>query len=77
MAEFIVEKATRLAASADDVWAAVTRMDGVNDELMPLARMTYPAEAKTLSIADAPIGEILFNSILLAFGIFPFDVHRL
>ncbi|MCB1154245.1 hypothetical protein KDL45_11390 [bacterium] len=77
MAEFVVEKITRLAASANEVWAHATRMDGVNAELMPLVRMTYPAEAKSLSIADAPTGEFLFNSLLLAFGVLPFDVHRL
>lgn len=72
-----LEFESRLRASRADVWAAVTVMSGVNAELMPLVRMTYPSEAKSLSIADAPTGDFLFWSWILAYGFFPIDRHHL
>lgn len=68
---------SRLCTSVTEVWSAITVMPGVNAELMPLVRMTYPSEAKTQSIADAPAGEFLFWSWILAFGFIPIDRHHL
>lgn len=52
-------------------------MRGVNAELMPLIRMSYPAEAGARSLESAPTGELLFHSYLLLFGVLPFDRHAL
>ena len=52
-------------------------MQGVNDELMPLVRMTVPRRARGLTLADVPLGVHAFTSYLLAFGVVPFDAHFL
>src|SRR4051812_6023641 len=66
-----------LAASAGEVAQRAFTMAGVNDELRPFVRMSTPAAAKGLSISDAPVGEVLFRSWLLAWCVFPFDRHAL
>lgn len=52
-------------------------MPGVNYELMPLCRMTYPKQADAMQISDAPLGEVAFPSYVLLFGLLPFDRHAL
>jgi hypothetical protein len=52
-------------------------MEGVNAELMPLVKMTVPAEARDKTIAEAPRGEVAFHSWLLVGGALPFDRHAL
>lgn len=69
---------SKVPASRAAVWARVSTMAGVNDELRPLVRMTHPPEAA--SLADVEIlepGAVLFHSWLLAFGVVPFDRHAL
>lgn len=66
-----------LLASAEEVWRTVSTMDGVNAELGPWLKMTSPARAKGFRIEDAPLGEIVFPSWLLAFGVLPIDRHAL
>ena len=51
----------------------MTTFDGVNRELGPWMRMTHPREAEGLSIADAPVGQRLFRSWVLLFGLLPID----
>ena len=51
-------------------------MAGVNAELRPL-RMTYPPEAADIGAADAPLGQVLFRSWVLLFGVLPIDRHAL
>jgi ligand-binding SRPBCC domain-containing protein len=68
---------SRLAASAPAVWAEVSTMGGVNAELLPLMRMTYPVHAQRLEAADVKPGTVLFQSWLLAFGVLPVDRHAL
>lgn len=48
-------------------------MDGVNHELGPFLRMTYPAEAARLDPASVPIGTRAFRSWMLLFGLLPVD----
>jgi hypothetical protein len=64
-------------AAPDEVWARVTTMAGVNDELMPVVRMTIPRELAAFTIADAPLGERAFRSWILLFGALPIDAHDL
>jgi hypothetical protein len=66
-----------LQASATDVWAHATQMEGVNWELSPYVRMTVPRRANGMTIGDAPLGVVAFRSVLLAFRVLPFDLHAL
>jgi ligand-binding SRPBCC domain-containing protein len=58
--------ASRLAASPEAVWARVATVEGVNDELWPIARMTVPAGATLRT------GRLGRSWILLA-GVLPID----
>lgn len=66
-----------LATSRQKVWESVSTMPGVNYELAPLMRMTYPAAAGALDLEQAPLGVCAFHSYLLAFGFLPLDRHAL
>lgn len=66
-----------LAAPRAEVWAAVTTMDGVNDELRPFVRMTHPPELRSLADVDVVPGGVIGRSWLLAAGVVPFDRHAL
>lgn len=67
-----------LGANRTTVWKHMTRMEGVNSELMPLMYMTHPAEASDLAqMPPGLLGETLFGSVLLLFGFLPMDVHFL
>lgn len=68
---------TALGADADEVWAHATQMEGVNYELMPLARMTAPARWRRARLDQAPLGEEAFASYILVAGLIPVDRHRL
>ena len=69
-----------LAAPADVVWAKVSTMAGVNDELHPWMYMTVPASFAQRSLQDltpAQLQGVLFHSLLLALRCIPLDVHAL
>lgn len=68
---------SRLAAPAQDVLAEAMTMRGVNAELMPLVRMTYPADAENLDTERAPLKQTLFHSWLMLGGVIPMDRHAL
>jgi ligand-binding SRPBCC domain-containing protein len=68
---------SRVAAPPDRVWAHARTMAGVNRELAPFVRMTVPAAARGLTLEDAPRDAVAFRSVLLAFGVVPFDRHDL
>jgi ligand-binding SRPBCC domain-containing protein len=68
---------SRLAASAETVWSHAIRLDGVNRELAPLARMTAPLEFRSIDLEQAPLGSRLFRSWILAFGFLPVDYDDL
>jgi len=71
------EISSLLRASPEDVWAAVSSMRGVNDELGPLLRMTYPRGMERLDAQPVPLGRKLFRSWLLLFGVLPIDYDDL
>lgn len=48
-------------------------MAGVNHEVGPFLRMTYPPEAARLDAASVPIGTRAFRGWLLLFGVLPID----
>jgi len=66
-----------LRAPRSEVWAVVSTMRGVNAELRPFVRMTYPNLAEQLSDAAIVPGEVLFRSWLLAGSVIPIDRHDL
>lgn len=69
--------ASRLAAPRGLVWERIITMEGVNDELAPLVRMTYPESVAELTPGTVPIGRRIFRSWLLLFGVLPFDYDDL
>lgn len=69
--------ASRLSAPPAQVWAHATSMRGVNRELFPLARMTYPAAFARLDAARLPLGRRAFRSWILAGGFLPIDYDDL
>ncbi len=75
----IVERTTRLAAPADEVWAHATSMAGVNAELAPVS-MSHPPGLDRLpddlDDDDPRLGRTLFTSTL-KLGPIPFDRHAL
>jgi hypothetical protein len=52
-------------------------MEGVNRELLPLVRMTYPADRSTFSAESVVPGTVAFRSWLLLGGVVPVDRHAL
>jgi ligand-binding SRPBCC domain-containing protein len=68
------EVSSRLAAPAAVVWAFATTAEGVNEELMPIARMTVPRGlGGDFGIADVDAPQRLGRSWLLLGGLIPFD----
>lgn len=68
------EVSSRLAAPAADVWAFATTAQGINEELMPIARMTVPRGlGADFGIADVVAPRRLGRSWLLLGGVVPFD----
>lgn len=72
-----IELSSQLAAPAEMVWEAASSMVGVNRELMPLVRMTYPAGRETFSAESVAPGTVVFRSWLLLGGVIPLDRHAL
>jgi ligand-binding SRPBCC domain-containing protein len=70
-----IDISTHLPRPAEEVWGAVSKPAGVNAELMPLVRMTFPAGAPDIN--QAPIGVPAAICWLLAGGVLPFDRHVL
>ena len=69
--------ASALPLPADEVWARVSTMEGVNAELMPWVRMTLPRRQRGRSLMEGPIGERMFSSWLLLGSVLPIDRHHL
>ena len=66
-----LELSCSLDAAPEEVWTRVTSFAGVNDELRPVLRMTWPEERAGLGIAQAPVGTRLCRSWLLLLGVLP------
>ncbi|HPM75490.1 MAG TPA: hypothetical protein PK961_00260 [bacterium] len=66
-----------LNISREALWTTVSTMRGVNAELRPLLRMTWPRRLNDYNLNEAPTGEVLFRSRLLLFGLLPVDLHSL
>jgi hypothetical protein len=66
------EISSELAAGAEEVWAHTTSPAGVNYEMAPWLRMTFPRDAGNLTETWAP-GRTLFRSWLLVVGVLPLE----
>ena len=73
----VVEQESILAAAPEVVWARVSTFEGVNDELRPILRMTAPARVRGLDPAEVVLGERIFRSWVLLFGVIPIDYDDL
>lgn len=60
-----------------EVWQRVTTPAGVNHELMPIVRMTWPPDVEALTPETVTPGVRLFRSWLLLFGVLPIDYDDL
>lgn len=63
---------SELAASPEEVWEHAVSPHGINRELSPLARMTFPAGAENFS-EHWTAGQRLFRSWILLGGFLPVD----
>jgi ligand-binding SRPBCC domain-containing protein len=72
-----VQQESIVPASPDVVWARVSTFEGINAELQPLMRMTAPASVRALEPADVVLGERIFRSWVLLFGVLPIDFDDL
>jgi ligand-binding SRPBCC domain-containing protein len=72
-----VSRTTSIAAPADEVWARVTSVEGINHELRPWMRMTVPRGLRGATLDDLPVGERAGRSWILLFGVIPFDYDDL
>jgi ligand-binding SRPBCC domain-containing protein len=68
---------TAVGAGPDTVWERVSTPEGINHELGPWLRMTVPARFRALDAETVPVGERLFRSWILLFGVIPVDYDDL
>ncbi len=62
-----------LAASAERVWRHASSPEGINRELAPLLRMTFPRRIRALSPESVPIGKPICRSWILLGRVLPID----
>jgi ligand-binding SRPBCC domain-containing protein len=62
-----------LKSPPSEVWRHAITATGINHELMPLARMTFPAAVAALTPETVRLGERVCRSWVLLFGIVPVD----
>jgi ligand-binding SRPBCC domain-containing protein len=72
-----VEQQSVLAAAPEAVWERVSTFEGINDELRPVLRMTAPARVRGLDPSEVVLGERIFRSWVLLFGLIPIDYDDL
>ena len=68
---------TTLRARSDEVWRHASSFAGVNRELWPLARMTYPRAMARLMPGRVPLARKAFRSWILLLGVIPVDFDDL
>lgn len=72
-----VEVRSRLDAPPPLVWERIASFAGVNAELRPLLRITAPEGVESLEPEDVVLGQRMFRSWILLFGVIPFDYDDL
>ena len=73
----LFEVESKLAAPAGEVWRRVTELAGVNDELLPLVRMTVPKGMAGATLDDLPLRHAVGRSWILLLGVLPVDYDDL
>ena len=73
----IVERYSNVDAPADQVWARVVTMEGINDELRPWMTMSMPRGKESLTVDDIPVDEPVGRCWMRLFGVLPFDYDDL
>jgi ligand-binding SRPBCC domain-containing protein len=68
--------ATKVPASAEEVWAWSTSISGIKSEMWPILKMTFPKEMTHVG-ADTTLRKPLCRCKFLLFGIFPIDMSKL
>ena len=71
------EIASDLAAAPETVWQRVVTPAGINDELLPLMRMTMPRHLRGATIDQLPLGQRIGRCWMLLFGLVPVDYDDL
>ncbi|MGE5694419.1 MAG: hypothetical protein ACM4D3_04045 [Candidatus Sericytochromatia bacterium] len=71
------EISSDLAAPPETVWQRVVTPEGINDEFVPLMRMTMPRRLRDTTIDGLPLGQRVGRSWLLLFGLIPVDYDDL
>jgi ligand-binding SRPBCC domain-containing protein len=72
-----IEISTRLDASQEEVWRRVVTPEGINDELMPLMRMTVPRGVETIDLDSIEVGKPIGRSWILMLGLIPIDFDEI
>ena len=73
MSRYTLALATPLAVSRERAWDWITSVDGILAEMRPLMRMTIPRGVERIGLEDVRLGEPLFASWVLLFGVIPVD----
>lgn len=68
--------ATKVPASAEEVWAWSTSISGIKSEMEPILTMTFPNEMTHIG-KDTTLRKPLCRCKFLLFGIIPIDMSRL
>ncbi|MFI8770569.1 SRPBCC family protein [Gordonia sp. NPDC062954] len=66
-----------IPAPIDAVWDRVSRMEGVNDELMPYLKMMLPRRHRGKTLADIEVGTSVGKVRMLFGGLLPLDYDEL
>ena len=77
MSDFTFTIQSEIKSDRATVWKHITQLKNVNAELLPYARMTYPADRAELGDMDVPMGTTLLVSVILLFCVIPVDLHFL
>jgi hypothetical protein len=64
---------SHLAAAPEAVWRRVTSIEGIDDEMFPLLRMTFPPGMRALPVDAFEPGRRLCRSWLLLLCVLPVD----
>ncbi len=72
-----VVESSLFAAAPTNLWESIASVAGVNAELMPAVRVTYPRQYEGLDGEPIVTGRRLFRSVLLLFGVLPIDLHAI
>lgn len=66
-------KKSIVAAPPAEIWRVVTSPEGINFELMPVMRMTVPAQLKGKAIHEMPLRVHIGRSWFFLLGLLPID----